>query len=109
MKQNMSQDNTSTQHIGNLLDVSPHTELVFSSEDPTPSCTLRITNLSPGLISFKIKTTSPSKFRVLPSLGVIDCRGNFTVGITCLAEDLTQVTGLWDYYNQGLNSLLPVS
>ncbi|KAI6646321.1 Motile sperm domain-containing protein 2 isoform X1 [Oopsacas minuta] len=93
MKHNISLDNNTPphQHVGLLLDVSPPTELLFHTQEKVPKCNITLTNLSSNLVSFKIKTTSPSNFRVQPSMGVIDSRGQFVVNIICQAEDLNQI------------------
>lgn len=92
MKQPTAYDaHTTQQHVGLLLDVDPPNELLFYAGDTNPKCNLTLTNLSSNLVSFKIKTTTPNNFRVAPSIGVIEGRGQFVVSIFCQAEDLNQV------------------
>eukprot|EP00800_Vazella_pourtalesii_P019224 TRINITY_DN6472_c0_g1_i1.p1 TRINITY_DN6472_c0_g1~~TRINITY_DN6472_c0_g1_i1.p1 ORF type:complete len:543 (-),score=137.68 TRINITY_DN6472_c0_g1_i1:71-1495(-) len=92
MKQLTAYDaHTTQQHVGLLLDVDPPNELLFYAGDTNPKCNLTLTNLSSNLVSFKIKTTTPNNFRVAPSIGVIEGRGQFVVSIFCQAEDLNQI------------------
>jgi len=52
-------------------EVSPENELVFLKSPKGLMATISITNKTNSLMAFKIKTTSPERYRVRPSLGLI--------------------------------------
>jgi len=56
---------------GQLLQLSPTEEIVFRREDGETTGLLTMTNTSDGAVAYKIKTTSPDKYRVRPSAGVL--------------------------------------
>lgn len=67
---------------GCLLRISPSEELIFSSEgNGDSSGTLYLMNNTENSVAFKVKTTSPEKFRVRPSSGTIKpmCRADVVV------------------------------
>ncbi|BFZ14844.1 hypothetical protein BsWGS_17883 [Bradybaena similaris] len=58
--------------VGRFLKVSPGDELTFLTRgNGDPFDTITLTNTLPVSVAFKVKTTSPEKFRVRPSSGVI--------------------------------------
>ncbi|CAH2064865.1 unnamed protein product, partial [Iphiclides podalirius] len=56
---------------GEMLRISPNDTIVFKSENDDISGQFTITNMDENAVSFKIRTTSPEKFRVRPSSGVL--------------------------------------
>ncbi|XP_064607580.1 motile sperm domain-containing protein 2-like [Liolophura sinensis] len=66
----MNRDENS--YIGRLLTISPAEELQFYVEDARESTdVISLTNSLPYAIAFKVKTTSPEKYRVRPSAGIV--------------------------------------
>jgi len=68
---------------GQLLQLTPAEEIVFRREDGETTGLLTMTNTSTCNVAYKIKTTSPDKYRVRPSAGVINAGAalNITVHI----------------------------
>ncbi|CAG4952817.1 unnamed protein product [Parnassius apollo] len=56
---------------GEMLRIVPNDTIVFKAEDDDISGQFTITNMDESVVSFKIRTTSPEKFRVRPSSGVL--------------------------------------
>jgi len=57
---------------GRLLKINPTDELPFQSEEGQDACaTITLTNSTTKCVAFKVKTTSPEKYRVRPSSGII--------------------------------------
>lgn len=56
---------------GEMLRISPNDTIIFKSENDDISGQFTITNMDESVVSFKIRTTSPEKFRVRPSSGVL--------------------------------------
>jgi hypothetical protein len=56
---------------GEMLRLVPNDSIVFKNENEELSSQFVITNMDDGAISFKIRTTSPEKFRVRPSSGTL--------------------------------------
>lgn len=56
---------------GEMLRLNPNDTIVFKAEKEDISGQLVITNMDESTISFKIRTTSPEKFRVRPSSGTL--------------------------------------
>ncbi|XP_068627222.1 motile sperm domain-containing protein 2-like [Battus philenor] len=56
---------------GEMLRISPNDTIVFKAENDDISGQFTITNMDESVVSFKIRTTSPEKFRVRPSSGVL--------------------------------------
>jgi hypothetical protein len=57
------------------VDINPKDELVFLKGSKGLMATISITNRTSSLIAFKIKTTSPERYRVRPSLGLSTANG----------------------------------
>ena len=57
------------------VDINPKDELVFLKGPKGLMATITITNRTSVLIAFKIKTTSPERYRVRPSLGLATANG----------------------------------
>ncbi|XP_045525779.1 motile sperm domain-containing protein 2-like [Pieris brassicae] len=66
---------------GDMLKIQPSTLIVFKNENDDITGQFTITNNDPSVISFKIRTTSPEKFRVRPSSGVLAVGASQTVMI----------------------------
>ncbi|KPI99610.1 Motile sperm domain-containing protein 2 [Papilio xuthus] len=56
---------------GEMLRITPNDTIIFKAENDDISGQITITNMDDSVISFKIRTTSPEKFRVRPSSGVL--------------------------------------
>ncbi|XP_013137615.1 PREDICTED: motile sperm domain-containing protein 2-like [Papilio polytes] len=56
---------------GEMLRISPNDTIIFKAENDDISGQITITNMDESVVSFKIRTTSPEKFRVRPSSGVL--------------------------------------
>lgn len=67
---------------GVYVDIDPAEELVFSSCRIGVTSSIFLTNPSANPLAIKIKTTSPEKYRVKPSVGVLEAEGQLEVGVT---------------------------
>lgn len=56
---------------GEMLRLNPNNLIIFKNENEEVTGQFTITNMDDGAVSFKIRTTSPEKFRVRPSSGVL--------------------------------------
>lgn len=56
---------------GEMLRLIPNDVIVFKTDNDEVSGQFTITNMDEGALSFKIRTTSPEKFRVRPSSGTL--------------------------------------
>ncbi|KOB69484.1 Motile sperm domain-containing protein [Operophtera brumata] len=70
---------------GEMLRRNPNDNITFKSENDEVSGQFTITNMDESTISFKIRTTSPEKFRVRPSSGVLASGASQTVLIVVQA------------------------
>lgn len=66
---------------GEMLRLSPSNLIIFKNENEEISGHFVITNMDESTISFKIRTTSPEKFRVRPSSGALVSGGTQTIVI----------------------------
>ncbi|CAF0777273.1 unnamed protein product [Adineta ricciae] len=72
------------------LAIRPHDELIFERIDPPPhgtaDCiqTIMLTNTGDKLLTFKIKTTSPDKFRVKPGCSLLHPGETATINVYLL-------------------------
>lgn len=66
---------------GEMLKLVPNDIIVFKNENDELSGSFIITNMDESPISFKIRTTSPEKFRVRPSSGTLAAGDSQTVTI----------------------------
>ncbi|CAG9120294.1 unnamed protein product [Plutella xylostella] len=66
---------------GEMLRINPNDTIVFKSENDEISGQFTLTNMDESALSFKIRTTSPEKFRVRPSSGVLTTGASQTVNI----------------------------
>lgn len=66
---------------GEMLRLSPSNLIVFKNEMDEISGQFVITNMDEGAVSFKIRTTSPEKFRVRPSSGTLASGATQTIVI----------------------------
>ncbi|XP_061727518.1 motile sperm domain-containing protein 2-like [Cydia pomonella] len=66
---------------GEMLRLNPNDTIVFKNENDEISGQFTITNMDESAISFKIRTTSPEKFRVRPSSGTLATGSSQTVQI----------------------------
>lgn len=57
--------------LGEMLRLNPNDLITFKNENDELSGQFTITNMDESAISFKIRTTSPEKFRVRPSSGTL--------------------------------------
>lgn len=65
--------------LGEMLRLVPNDTILFKCENDDISGQFVITNMDEGAISFKIRTTSPEKFRVRPSSGCLAAGASQTV------------------------------
>lgn len=65
--------------LGEMLRLSPNDTIIFKSENDEILGQFTITNMDESAISFKIRTTSPEKFRVRPSSGTLPSGASQTV------------------------------
>lgn len=56
-----------------VLDIEPKEVLVFTANpsNKQPSRSLKLTNISDGIVAFKVKTTAPKSYLVRPSSGTL--------------------------------------
>ncbi|XP_056689331.1 vesicle-associated protein 2-1-like [Spinacia oleracea] len=72
--------------IKRLISVLPE-ELKFSIELKKQSyCDMKVTNRTDQNVAFKVKTTSPKKYRVSPNAGIIRPRGSCVIRVTVQAQ-----------------------
>ncbi|KAJ0184179.1 hypothetical protein K1T71_000602 [Dendrolimus kikuchii] len=64
---------------GEMLRLVPNDTIIFKLENEDMSGQFTITNMDESAISFKIRTTSPEKFRVRPSSGTLQSGASQTV------------------------------
>ncbi|XP_067003343.2 motile sperm domain-containing protein 2 [Anabrus simplex] len=74
------------------LDISPPDAINFTSDGSEVTGSITLTNNDEQIISYKIKTTSPEKFRVRPSTGVLHPSDLVTINV--LLQPGYQVSGL---------------
>ncbi|XP_044270379.1 motile sperm domain-containing protein 2-like [Tribolium madens] len=73
------------EHDGSTLSVQPSNIITFVKEGGELVSTVELQNIDSSLIlSFKLKTTSPEKFRVRPSVGCLTPGARATVHVTLL-------------------------
>ncbi|KAK2708487.1 motile sperm domain-containing protein 2-like [Artemia franciscana] len=70
---------------GQLVKLKPSDEILFHREDNETIGTIVLTNIATKPITYKIKITSPDKYSVRPSTGVLSTDANVTVAITVKA------------------------
>jgi len=66
---------------GQLLQLTPAEEIVFRREDGETTGLLAMTNTATCNVAYKIKTTSPDKYRVRPSAGVISAGATLNITV----------------------------
>lgn len=65
-------EQSENQHsLGEMLRIVPNDTIIFKTDNDEISGQFTITNMDESAISFKIRTTSPEKFRVRPSSGTL--------------------------------------
>ncbi|CAH2238560.1 motile sperm domain-containing protein 2-like [Pararge aegeria] len=64
---------------GEMLSLNPNNLIIFKNENEEVTGQFTITNMDDSVVSFKIRTTSPEKFRVRPSSGVLTKGANQTI------------------------------
>lgn len=71
-----------------FLNISPGDELIFNVTDGKQDITqfIKLTNTSDKHLAYKIKITSPDKFRVKPGTGIIPTSSNAQIMINFLKE-----------------------
>jgi len=70
--QSVSRLSSRDSHVGKLLTISPADELRFVlTSDSDASEVITLTNRLSHAVAFKVKTTSPEKYRVRPSAGLV--------------------------------------
>ncbi|XP_072040138.1 motile sperm domain-containing protein 2-like [Amphiura filiformis] len=84
---------------GPLLTIRPGEQLTFNpapvrDEDPStvdPSLVLSLTNTTDKKIAYKVKTTTPDRYRVRPSAGPINPGASINITITLLSGNQEEV------------------
>uniref|UniRef100_A0A0A9YC83 Motile sperm domain-containing protein 2 n=2 Tax=Lygus hesperus TaxID=30085 RepID=A0A0A9YC83_LYGHE len=66
--------------------LSPSDAITFAQEGIEISGALTITNTSDGPITFKVKTTSPEKFRVRPYCGALGTGASVNINVLLLSD-----------------------
>ncbi|XP_022110139.1 motile sperm domain-containing protein 2-like isoform X2 [Acanthaster planci] len=83
-------------HKGPLLTIRPGTELTFEEpsepSDFEPSQLMSLTNTTRHRVAYKIKTTTPDRYKVRPSAGPINPGASINVTITLLSGDKESVS-----------------
>ncbi|XP_066959975.1 motile sperm domain-containing protein 2-like [Macrobrachium rosenbergii] len=64
------------------LEIEPSAELMFNNCRIGATANITITNPMESAVAFKIKTTSPEKFRVKPSVGILEPGHQIDIGVT---------------------------
>lgn len=87
---------TKEMHVGPLITIRPGESLVFrpSGNKNNPKelrSLLSLSNTTDGKVAFKIKTTSPDKYRVRPSAGQINPEASVGVEILFLGGESGQI------------------
>lgn len=67
--------------LGEMLRLVPNDTIIFKNENDEISGQFTLTNMDESAISFKIRTTSPEKFRVRPSSGALSSGASQTIMI----------------------------
>ncbi|XP_042873015.1 motile sperm domain-containing protein 2-like isoform X2 [Penaeus japonicus] len=65
-----------------IIDIDPSEELLFSNCRIGASTNIILTNPTDSPVAFKIKTTSPEKYRVRPSVGVLEGGAQLDISVT---------------------------
>lgn len=66
---------------GEMLRMKPEDSIIFTKTDNEYAGTVDITNISKETVTYKIKTTSPDKFRVKPSSGLLAPGATTTINV----------------------------
>ncbi|XP_069671502.1 motile sperm domain-containing protein 2-like [Periplaneta americana] len=67
--------------LNSTLNINPPDVIYFSNKDDELTGSVTLTNNGEKIISYKIKTTSPEKFRVRPSTGTLVPSGSVTISV----------------------------
>ncbi|CAM4800151.1 unnamed protein product [Rotaria magnacalcarata] len=82
------------------LSIRPYNEMIFDRLDPssngTADCiqTLSLTNVGDRILTFKIKTTSPDKFRVKPGCSILHPGASATISVYLLKAYCTPTSDI---------------
>ncbi|BFZ24322.1 hypothetical protein BsWGS_27361 [Bradybaena similaris] len=83
---------SSNTFVGRVLTVSPADELVFQPRGSgDPFDTIILANTLPYPVAFKVKTTSPEKFRVRPSSGLVQPQKTEEVFVYLISDHIENV------------------
>jgi len=90
-------NNTDGSTGAGILVISPSHEVLFSPSAATGDLTakLQIQNVSQKPVGYKIKTTSPEKYRVRPSTGSLGPGLSASVEIHCSGTGASVASGAW--------------
>ena len=90
-------NNTDGSTGAGILVISPSHEVLFSPSAATGDLTakLQIQNVSQKPVGYKIKTTSPEKYRVRPSTGSLGPGLSASVEIHCSGSGASAASGAW--------------
>ncbi|XP_053622698.1 motile sperm domain-containing protein 2-like [Plodia interpunctella] len=90
-------DDDDTHSPGEMLRLNPHDTVIFKNVNDDLTGQFTITNMDDNAVSFKIRTTSPEKFRVRPSSGLLASGAVQTVQIL-VQPSVQQNTGSKDRF-----------
>lgn len=79
---------TTATNGGAMIEIEPTEGLMFSNCRIGATANIVLTNPASTHVAFKIKTTSPEKYRVRPSVGVLEAGTQLEIGVT-VSEQLT--------------------
>ena len=95
---NNNNNNTDNSTGAGILAISPSHEVLFAPSAATGdlTATLQIQNVSQKPVGYKIKTTSPEKYRVRPSTGSLGPGLSTSVEIHCSGSAASAASGAWN-------------
>jgi hypothetical protein len=99
-KPSLVNGSTGEEKIYHGLAIRPHDEMIFERSDSslqgTTDCiqTLTLTNMGDKILTFKIKTTSPDKFRVKPGCSLLHPGASTTVSVYLLKAYCTPTSNI---------------
>ena len=92
-----------------LLRLSPSQDLIFSPNSYGDlTARIQMSNMSPGLVAYKVKTTTPERFKVRPSNGCLRPGESSRMDISVTKSHMSQSGNLGRIMLNNL-SLLPLS
>ena len=85
------QSGQSVRKVPPLLRLSPSQDLIFSPNSYGDlTARIQMWNVSPGVVAFKMKTTTPERFKVRPSNGCLKSGENSMMDISVTKSHMSQ-------------------